>query len=132
MNMHYHYKTTWLEEIESALKTYRQDTENVYSESENQDDISQENHPSKISLYKVEEKIRGAKHFIRRCRNEHVWMPALIREPDEQAEDIPLHLHSLDARRRYEKALQKYKRRLDRYERLKAELQETVYAEEEQ
>jgi hypothetical protein len=130
MDMHYHDNTIWLEEIESALNVYRQDTGDFYSEPSNQDDISQENHPSKISLYKVEEKIRDAKHSIRRCRNTHIWMPALIQKPDEQGEDIPLNLHSLDARHRYEKALQKYKRLLDRYERLKAELQEDVYAEE--
>lgn len=132
MNMHYQHKISWFHEVDRALKAYRQDPGNVCPELAKQDDISQENHPSKISLYKVEEKIRDAKHFIRRCRNEHVWMPALIQEPEEQGEDIPLNLHSLDAQHRYEKALQKYKRRLDRYERIKNMLQEKMHTEEEQ
>lgn len=133
MNMHYQHNTAWLEEIDNALKAYRQDMVNAQAESAYRDNVLQQNQqPANRLLYKVEEKIRDAKHVIRRCRNEHVWMPALIQEPDEQLEDITLNPHSLDAQHRYEKALQKYKRRLDRYERLKNTVQEKAHAEDEQ
>jgi hypothetical protein len=130
--MHYHQNAAWREEIDRTLKAYRRNTVNVYPESAKQDDILQENHPSKMLLYKVEEKIRDAKHVIRRCRHERVWIPTLLQEPAQQEGDLPINLHSLDMHHRYEKALQKYKRQLDQYEQLKAELQEKVYAEEEQ
>ncbi len=133
MNMHYQQNTGWLDEIESALKIYRQNTEHVPSEPDSQDDPLQEPHPSKKLLYRVEQKIRDAKHVIRRCRGEHVWMPALVQEPTEQVADITFNLHSLDAQHRYEKALQKHKRLLNRYERIKNVLkEENVYAKKEQ
>ena len=83
-------------------------------------------------LYRVEEKIRDTKRFIRRCRNERTLILALKQELDEQGEDISFSMRSLDAQRRYEKELQKYKRRLDRYERLKTVLQECLTEEEKQ
>ena len=125
------FPVSWREEIDRALKAYRQDTGNLRKESADQDDPLQEKHPSKRLLYKVEKKIQNAKHVIRRCRNEHIWIPALVQEPIEPGADITFNLHSLDAQHRYEKALQRYKRRLDQYERIKNTLQEKTHAEKE-
>jgi hypothetical protein len=133
MNMPYQqHNTTWFEEIERAVETHRHNTLKNLMEAAGEEKVTPESDLIETPLYKVEEKIRDAKHFIRRCRSEHVWMPALIQGPEERLENMTLNPHSLDAHHRYEKALQECKRRLDRYERIKNVLQEKAYTEKEQ
>ena len=83
MIMHYQQNTVWRKEINRALKAYSQDMESLREELLMQDDASHENRPSRKLLYNVEKKIQDTKHLIRRCRNEHVWMPALVQQPGE-------------------------------------------------
>lgn len=122
----------WREDITKALNTYSQDVETLREELMVGEDAITANRPSRKLLYKVEQQIRDAKHVIRRCRNDHVWMPALVQEPVAVSGDIPLNLHSLDARHRYEKALQRQKRRIDRYERMKHALREHIPSDREE
>ena len=107
MNMRYDQKSTWLDDVEHALEAYRDNVvRNLRKEAFDLDIATLENRTLETLLPELEEKNRNARHFIRRCRSKHVWMPALIQGPDERLEDIALNPHSLDAYHRYEKTLQ--------------------------
>ena len=129
--MRYYHKTAWLDEVEHALEAYRHDViRNLRKEALDLDAATVQNRKPETLLPELEEKIRNEKHFMRRCRSKHVWMPALSQRPDERLEDIALNPRSLDAYHRYEKALQKCKRRLERYERIRDILQEKAHFEQ--
>ena len=129
--MHYQHHTVWLKEIERAVEDYRQNTLKGFAEEIGLDAAMLESSPTQRLLSRVEEKIRDAKHHIHSCRSEQVWMPTLFQQTKEPEETLRFNPHSLGARHCYEKALQEYKRQLDRYERIKHLLQEKAHAEKE-